>query len=100
MEKAEIGLIGLAVSEFQPRSDIVEKGNKIAVFNCTPDKTDEFYESATIRRSRSFLHARRSRSLAQLIRSATPDHFIAIKAGEPVDQQMELCPYLSGRATS
>ena len=46
MEKAEIGLIGLAVMGSNLALNIAEKGNKIAVFNRTPEKTDEFYESA------------------------------------------------------
>ncbi|MBD9455453.1 NAD(P)-binding domain-containing protein, partial [Rhizobium sp. RHZ02] len=46
VEKAEIGLIGLAVMGSNLALNIAEKGNKIAVFNRTPEKTDEFYESA------------------------------------------------------
>src|ERR1700744_3997737 len=46
VEKAEIGLIGLGVMGSNLALNIAEKGNKIAVFNRTPDKTDEFYESA------------------------------------------------------
>ena len=46
MEQAEIGLIGLAVMGSNLALNIAEKGNRIAVFNRTPEKTDTFMQEA------------------------------------------------------
>ena len=46
MGDADIGLIGLAVMGSNLALNIAEKGNRIAVFNRTPAKTDTFNESA------------------------------------------------------
>ena len=46
MEQAEIGLIGLGVMGANLALNIAEKGNRIAVFNRTPEKTDAFCAEA------------------------------------------------------
>ena len=46
MQKAEIGLIGLGVMGSNLALNIAEKGNRIAVFNRTVEKTDAFMASA------------------------------------------------------
>lgn len=46
MEQAEIGLIGLGVMGSNLSLNIAEKGNKIAVFNRSPEATRKFYAEA------------------------------------------------------
>ncbi|MGN7826466.1 NADP-dependent phosphogluconate dehydrogenase [Agrobacterium radiobacter] len=94
MEQAEIGLIGLGVMGSNLALNIAEKGNKIAVFNRTPEATKKFYAEA-------------GDLQGQLIPCETIEEFVAairpprpiiimIKAGDPVDQQMEILkPHLS-----
>ncbi|WP_349507358.1 NADP-dependent phosphogluconate dehydrogenase, partial [Agrobacterium pusense] len=94
MEQAEIGLIGLGVMGSNLALNIAEKGNKIAVFNRTPEATRKFYAEA-------------GELQGQLIPCETIEEFVAairpprpiiimIKAGDPVDQQMEILkPHLS-----
>ncbi len=94
MEQAEIGLIGLGVMGSNLALNIAEKGNRIAVFNRTPEATQKFFAEA-------------GDLQGQLIPCETLEEFVAairpprpiiimIKAGDPVDQQMEaLKPYLS-----
>lgn len=88
MEKAEIGLIGLGVMGSNLALNIAEKGNKIAVFNRSPEATRKFYADA-------------GELQGQIIPCETIEEFVAairpprpiiimIKAGEPVDQQMEI----------
>lgn len=88
MEQAEIGLIGLGVMGSNLALNIAEKGNKIAVFNRTPEVTKKFYADA-------------GELQGQIIPCETIEEFIAairpprpiiimIKAGDPVDQQMEI----------
>ncbi|WP_320199927.1 NADP-dependent phosphogluconate dehydrogenase [Agrobacterium sp. rho-13.3] len=88
MEQAEIGLIGLGVMGSNLALNIAEKGNKIAVFNRTPEATKKFYAEAGALQ-------------AQIIPCYTIEEFVAairpprpiiimIKAGDPVDQQMEI----------
>ncbi|KPF44129.1 NADP-dependent phosphogluconate dehydrogenase [Rhizobium sp. AAP43] len=94
MQQAEIGLIGLGVMGSNLALNIAEKGNRIAVFNRTPARTDEFLGEA-------------GDLAGQIIGCHTIEEFVAairpprpiiimIKAGEAVDQQIEaLMPYLS-----
>ncbi|WP_207903463.1 NADP-dependent phosphogluconate dehydrogenase [Rhizobium azibense] len=94
VEKAEIGLIGLAVMGSNLALNIAEKGNKIAVFNRTPEKTDEFYESAG-ELKKQIVPCKTIEEFVEAIRPPRPI-IIMIKAGEAVDQQMEaLRPHLS-----
>ncbi|MBO0129712.1 NADP-dependent phosphogluconate dehydrogenase [Agrobacterium burrii] len=94
MEQAEIGLIGLGVMGSNLALNIAEKGNKIAVFNRTPEVTRKFYADA-------------GELQGQIIPCETIEEFVAairpprpiiimIKAGDPVDQQMEILkPHLA-----
>jgi 6-phosphogluconate dehydrogenase len=94
VEKAEIGLIGLGVMGSNLALNIAEKGNKIAVFNRSPEATRKFYAEA-------------GELQGQIIPCETIEEFVAairpprpiiimIKAGEPVDQQMEILkPHLN-----
>ncbi len=94
MEQAEIGLIGLGVMGSNLALNIAEKGNKIAVFNRTPEKTDEFVASAGDLRSQ-IIPCKTIEEFVAAIRPPRPI-IIMIKAGDAVDQQMEhLKPYLS-----
>ena len=94
MEQAEIGLIGLGVMGSNLALNIAEKGNRIAVFNRTPEKTDEFFAHAGELRDRIVP----CKTIEQFIAAIRPPRpiIIMIKAGDAVDQQMEhLKPYLS-----
>jgi 6-phosphogluconate dehydrogenase len=94
VEQAEIGLIGLGVMGSNLALNIAQKGNRIAVFNRTPEATRKFYAEA-------------GHLQGQIVPCETLEEFVAairpprpiiimIKAGDPVDQQMELLkPYLS-----
>lgn len=94
MSHAEIGLIGLGVMGANLALNIAEKGNRVAVFNRTVEVTRKFFADA-------------GDLQAQIIPCETIEEFIAairpprpiiimIKAGDPVDQQMEaLSPHLS-----
>ncbi|MDE1993302.1 MAG: NAD(P)-binding domain-containing protein, partial [Rhizobiaceae bacterium] len=93
MEKAEIGLIGLAVMGSNLALNIAEKGNKIAVFNRTPQVTDEFYANAGALKDK-IIPCKTIEEFVDAIRPPRPI-IIMIKAGEPVDQQMAaLQPHL------
>jgi 6-phosphogluconate dehydrogenase len=94
VEKAEIGLIGLAVMGSNLALNIAEKGNRIAVFNRTTSVTDEFYESAGDLK-KQINPCKTIEEFVEAIRPPRPI-IIMIKAGEPVDQQMAaLQPHLS-----
>jgi len=94
VEQAEIGLIGLGVMGSNLALNIAEKGNKIAVFNRTPDKTDEFVAAAGDLRGQ-IVPCKTIEEFVAAIRPPRPI-IIMIKAGDAVDQQMELLkPYLS-----
>ncbi|MBL0373141.1 NADP-dependent phosphogluconate dehydrogenase [Rhizobium sp. KVB221] len=84
MEKAEIGLIGLAVMGSNLALNIAEKGNRIAVFNRTPEKTDTFVVEAGALRE----HIVPTKSLEEFVAAIRPPRpvIIMVKAGEPVDE--------------
>ncbi|MDB5525394.1 MAG: gnd, partial [Rhizobium sp.] len=84
MEQAEIGLIGLAVMGSNLALNIAEKGNRIAVFNRTPDKTDTFFADAGVLKDRIVP----SKTLEEFVASIRPPRpvIIMVKAGEPVDE--------------
>ena len=93
MEQAEIGLIGLGVMGSNLSLNIAEKGNKIAVFNRSPEATREFYANAGALQGQ-LIPCETIESFVAAIRPPRPI-IIMIKAGEPVDQQMELLkPFL------
>jgi len=84
MEKAEIGLIGLAVMGSNLALNIAEKGNRIAVFNRTSEKTDAFFADAGDLQDRIVP----SKTLEEFVASIRPPRpvIIMVKAGEPVDE--------------
>jgi 6-phosphogluconate dehydrogenase len=94
MEQAEIGLIGLAVMGSNLALNIAEKGNRIAVFNRTPDKTDSFVADAGELRARIVP----AKTLEEFVASIRPPRpvIIMVKAGDPVDELIAtLRSYLS-----
>ncbi|HVK91295.1 MAG TPA: NAD(P)-binding domain-containing protein, partial [Mycoplana sp.] len=88
MEQAEIGLIGLGVMGSNLALNIAEKGNRIAVFNLTPDRTSEFHEQAGALRD-NIVPCETIEAFVAAIRPPRPI-IIMIKAGAPVDEQMAL----------
>jgi 6-phosphogluconate dehydrogenase len=84
MEKAEIGLIGLAVMGSNLALNIAEKGNRIAVFNRSPDKTETFYAEAGDLQGKLVPCT----SLEEFVEAIRPPRpvIIMVKAGEPVDE--------------
>lgn len=94
MEQAEIGLIGLGVMGANLSLNIAEKGNRIAVFNRTPEVTKKFYAEAGDLQ-KNIVPCETLEEFVAAIRPPRPI-IIMIKAGDPVDQQMELLkPYLA-----
>ena len=87
MEQAEIGLIGLAVMGSNLALNIAEKGNRIAVFNRSPDKTDTFYAEAGELRDRIIP----CKTMEEYVASIRPPRpvIIMVQAGAPVDQVIE-----------
>lgn len=88
MAKAEIGVIGLGVMGANLALNIAEKGNKVAVFNRTPEVTRKFYEDAGSLKD-SIVPCETIEEFVAAIRPPRPV-IIMIKAGDPVDQQMEI----------
>ncbi|MGQ8634056.1 NADP-dependent phosphogluconate dehydrogenase, partial [Agrobacterium sp. DKPNP3] len=94
MEQAEIGLIGLGVMGSNLALNIAEKGNKIAVFNRTPEATKKFYAEAGALQGQ-LIPCETIEEFVAAIRPPRPI-IIMIKAGDPVDQQMEILkPHLA-----
>ncbi|TCQ27980.1 NADP-dependent phosphogluconate dehydrogenase [Rhizobium sp. PP-CC-3G-465] len=88
MAQAEIGLIGLGVMGSNLALNIAEKGNTIAVFNRTVERTREFYEEAGDLKDRIIP----CETIEEFVAAIKPPRpiIIMIKAGEAVDQQMEI----------
>ena len=94
VQQAEIGLIGLGVMGSNLALNIAEKGNRIAVFNRTPARTDEFLGEAGDLADR-IIGCHTIEEFVAAIRPPRPI-IIMIKAGEAVDQQMAaLLPHLA-----
>lgn len=94
MSQAEIGLIGLGVMGSNLALNIAEKGNRIAVFNRTVERTHEFVRDAGALADQ-IVPCDTIEDFVAAIRPPRPI-IIMIKAGEAVDQQMALLkPYLS-----
>lgn len=95
MQQAEIGLIGLGVMGSNLALNIAEKGNRIAVFNRTTARTDEFLgEAGDLAGQIVACH-----TIEEFVAAIRPPRpiIIMIKAGDAVDQQIDaLMPYLSG----
>jgi 6-phosphogluconate dehydrogenase len=93
MGKADIGLIGLAVMGENLALNIESKGFRVAVFNRTVSKVDNFVEGRAIGKKVIGAH-----SVQELINALkTPRKIILmVKAGEPVDAFIDLLtPHLS-----
>jgi 6-phosphogluconate dehydrogenase len=86
MSQAEIGLIGLGVMGSNLALNIAEKGNRIAVFNRTPERTDAFMSQAGDLKA-NLVPAKTMEEFIASIRPPRPV-IIMVKAGEPVDQQI------------
>ncbi len=86
MSQAEIGLIGLGVMGSNLSLNIAEKGNRIAVFNRTPERTDAFVSQAGELKANLVS----SKTMEEFIASIRPPRpvIIMVKAGEPVDEQI------------
>jgi 6-phosphogluconate dehydrogenase len=84
VEQAEIGLIGLAVMGSNLALNIAEKGNRIAVFNRTTEKTDTFYAEAGALKDR-IIPCKTMEEFVSSIRPPRPV-IIMVQAGAPVDQ--------------
>ncbi|MDK1483176.1 NADP-dependent phosphogluconate dehydrogenase, partial [Sinorhizobium sp. 6-117] len=94
MSQAEIGLIGLGVMGSNLALNIAEKGNRIAVFNRTVEATRKFYAEAGALKEQ-IVPCETIEEFVAAIRPPRPI-IIMIKAGDPVDQQMDILkPYLS-----
>jgi 6-phosphogluconate dehydrogenase len=86
MSDAEIGLIGLGVMGSNLALNIAEKGNRIAVFNRTPDRTDAFMANAGALKA-NLIPAKTMEEFIASIRPPRPV-IIMVLAGTPVDQQI------------
>ena len=86
MSQAEIGLIGLGVMGSNLALNIAEKGNRIAVFNRTSERTDAFMSQAGDLKA-DLVPAKTMEDFIASIRPPRPV-IIMVKAGEAVDQQI------------
>jgi 6-phosphogluconate dehydrogenase len=86
MEKAEIGLIGLGTMGSNLALNIAEKGHRIAVFNRTVSRVDDFKANAGGLADRIVP----CHSLAELAAAIRPPRpvIIMVLAGKPVDEQI------------
>ena len=96
MANADIGLIGLGVMGSNLALNIAEKGHRIAVFNRTASRTDEFVAKAGEFRDR-IVGCHTIADLAAAIRPPRPI-IVMVQAGKPVDEQIALLkPVLAER---
>jgi 6-phosphogluconate dehydrogenase len=86
MEKAEIGLIGLGTMGSNLALNIAEKGHRIAVFNRTVSRVDEFKANAGDLADR-IVPCHSLKELAAAIRPPRPV-IIMVVAGKPADEQI------------
>jgi 6-phosphogluconate dehydrogenase len=86
MEKADIGVLGLGVMGANLALNIAEKGYRVAIFNRTPDKTQEVYDNAGELKDR-IIPCETREQLVESIRAPRPI-ILMIKAGEPVDGEI------------
>ncbi len=95
MSNAEIGLIGLGTMGSNLALNIAEKGNRIAVFNRSPDKTDAFMAAAGNLKG----HLLPAKTLEEFITSIRPPRpvIVMVNAGAPVDEQIVVLRKLMAR---
>ncbi|MBN2086060.1 MAG: decarboxylating NADP(+)-dependent phosphogluconate dehydrogenase [Anaerolineales bacterium] len=92
MEKADIGLIGLAVMGQNLVLNMNDHGFAVAVFNRTPSKVDEFLQGEA--RGTKVVGAHSLEELAGLLKKPRRV-MLMVKAGKPVDDLIEsLLPFL------
>lgn len=92
MKKQQIGVVGLAVMGKNLALNIESKGFSVAVFNRSPEKTNELLEEA---QGKNFVG---TYSIEEFVQSLeTPRKIlIMVKAGQPTDDTInQLVPYLS-----
>ena len=87
MEKADIGLIGLAVMGQNLVLNMADHGFRVAVFNRTTSKVDEFLDGPAKESSIIGTH-----SMEELVASLTVPRkvMLMVKAGEVVDHFIEM----------
>lgn len=89
---ADIGLVGLAVMGQNLVLNMNDHGFKVAVFNRTPSKTDEFLAGPA--KNTSVVGAHTLKEFFQLLKRPRKVMFM-VKAGAPVDDMIEEClPFL------
>ncbi len=89
---ADIGLIGLAVMGQNLVLNMNDHGFRVAVFNRTPAKTDEFLKGPA--KNSSVVGAHTLKEFFQLLKRPRKVMFM-VKAGTPVDDMIEEClPFL------
>jgi 6-phosphogluconate dehydrogenase len=86
MQQAEIGLIGLGVMGSNLALNIAEKGNRIAVFNRTTARTNEFAASSG-ELAKQIVACQTMEAFVASIRPPRPV-IIMVQAGDAVDQQI------------
>jgi 6-phosphogluconate dehydrogenase len=92
MQKADIGLIGLAVMGQNLALNINDHGYRVAVYNRTPEKTDAFLDGPAQGSEIQGFH-----DLAEFTASLSLPRkiILMVRAGDPVDHLIEqLLPYL------
>ncbi|MGB5518565.1 MAG: NAD(P)-binding domain-containing protein, partial [Gammaproteobacteria bacterium] len=87
MEKADIGLIGLAVMGQNLVLNMADHGYRVAVFNRTASKVDEFIDGPAKGKNISGTH-----SLEQLVSALKSPRkvMLMVKAGDVVDQFIDM----------
>ena len=94
MSDADIGLIGLGTMGSNLALNIAEKGHRIAVWNRTGSRTDEFVASAGPLAERIVP----CRTLEELMAAITPPRpvILMVPAGTAVDDQLDILAPLAG----
>ena len=92
MQKADIGLIGLAVMGENLALNIESKGFSIAVFNRTVSRVDDLINGRA--RNKDFIGTKSIEEFVDVL-SSPRKIILLVKAGDPVDQFIDmLVPHL------
>ena len=97
MKKADIGLIGLAVMGENLVMNMESKGFTVAVYNRTVEKVTRFVEGRA--RGRNILGCKSVEELCAALQKPRKV-MLMVKAGQPVDDYIELLCRTWSRATS